>query len=59
MSLNAVMNKPEESNVFIATANADESTKKVEVRAGLGEAAGGKEDSVKGHAKVLTVGLEG
>jgi len=44
--------------VFIATANADSSTGRVEARAGLGEAAMGKEDGMKVHGKMLTVGAE-
>ncbi len=53
------MNKAEKNEVFIATANADSSTGRVEARAGLGEAAMGKEDGMKVHGKMLTVGAEG
>jgi hypothetical protein len=59
MSENSVMNKAEKNETFIATANADRSTGKVEARAGLAEIATGKEDGMKAHGKILTAGAEG
>ncbi len=53
------MNKAEKNETFIATANADRSTGKVEARAGLAEIATGKEDGMKAHGKILTAGAEG
>jgi hypothetical protein len=59
MSESPVMNKAEKNEAFIATANADRSTGKVEARAGLAEIAIGKDDGMKTHGKILTAGAEG